>query len=57
METLERLITVSEGAAYMRVSREHLYRIIGAGGVPVYRIGRVLRLDLNDLKAWARRER
>ena len=51
----EPLVKVQQGAAFLNISPECLYRKIGAGEVPAYRIGRALRVDLNELKAWARR--
>jgi excisionase family DNA binding protein len=49
------LVKVREGAAFLKISKDCLYRKIGAGEIPVYRIGRALRIDLNEVKEWARR--
>jgi excisionase family DNA binding protein len=55
MELTKKLGKVREGAALLRISKDCLYRKIGAGEVPSYRIGRALRVDLDELLEWARR--
>lgn len=38
------VLTVEEGAAYLRIGRNQLYEAIGRGEVPHMRIGRSIRL-------------
>ena len=51
------LITVREAASLCRVSEKWWRRRIAGGTspVPVYRLGRHVRLDLNEVLAWLNR--
>lgn len=45
----EELLTITQAAAYLAVSRPTLRRIIDRKAFPVYRIGRQIRIDKQDL--------
>lgn len=45
----ERLLTVKEVAAMMRVSPMTVYRLVKAGEIPSYRIERQVRLSEDDV--------
>ncbi len=47
--------TVPEIAARLVVSRMTVYRLIHAGELRAYRLGRALRVDPRDLNAYMRR--
>ena len=46
------ILTVEEGAAFLRISRTALYDAIGRGEVPHRRIGRQIRLHRSALVRW-----
>lgn len=46
------IMTVEEGAAFLRISRTALYDAIGRGEVPHRRIGRSIRLHRSALVRW-----
>lgn len=46
------IMTVEEGAAFLRVGRNALYDAIGRGDVPHRRIGKSIRLSRSALVAW-----
>lgn len=46
------VMTVEEGAAFLRIGRNALYDAIGRGEVPHRRIGRMIRLSRAALVRW-----
>lgn len=48
-----RLLSINEVAEYLHVSRQTIYRLIEAKGLPHVRIGYVLRFDLPTILQWA----
>jgi excisionase family DNA binding protein len=46
------LLTIPECAAALRVSRSFLYELIAAGEFRPVRLGRLVRLDANDIAAF-----
>lgn len=46
------VMTVDEGADFLRVGRDALYDAIGRGEVPHARIGRAIRLSRRVLLRW-----
>jgi excisionase family DNA binding protein len=46
------VMTVEEGAAFLRIGRNALYDAIGRGEVPHRRIGRMIRLSRVALVRW-----
>lgn len=46
------VLTVEEGAVFLRVGRNQLYDAIGRGEVPHRRIGRTIRLSRTVLVQW-----
>jgi excisionase family DNA binding protein len=49
------VMTVEEGAAFLRVGRNALYDAIGRGEVPHARIGKTIRLSRAALVRWLER--
>lgn len=52
MPKQDRLLTVNEVAALMRVSNMTIYRLIKAGDLPATRVGRSYRLRQADVDAY-----
>ena len=48
------LLNVSQVAQVLGCSKHFLYRKAETGQVPVYRLGKALRFDPDELRAWAR---
>lgn len=55
-EINERLETVDEVAARLNVHRSTIYRWIDERGLPVQRVGRVVRFKPDEVNAWWARE-
>lgn len=54
--TLEPLVlTVSEAADVLRISRAKAYRLVAAGELPAVRVGATLRVPLDALREYVRR--
>lgn len=53
----QRLVKVTEAAAFLGISRNGLYILARDGRVPSYRIGNSVRFDLNELRAWLEENR
>lgn len=49
-----RLVTVQDAAKILSMNEQVLYRMASDGRLPCYRIGRALRLDLNELEVLLR---
>lgn len=49
---LEKLLTVSEIAAHLRISKKQAYRIVESKGFPSIRIGRRILIPEEKYKAW-----
>jgi excisionase family DNA binding protein len=49
--TARLLLTVTEAADALRLSRSKLYELMGAGIVPSIQIGRARRISVDDLRA------
>ena len=45
-------LTPAEAAAYLRLSRTHIYRLVGEGDLESYSIGGKTLLKKDDLDAW-----
>lgn len=54
LATLEEsdVLTVEEGARFLRIGRNQLYDAIGRGEVPHRRIGKTIRLSRTVLLRW-----
>ncbi len=48
----EPLLSVSEAAELLRVSKATAYRLVQAGELPALRVGHSLRIDREELNAW-----
>ena len=48
-------LSTKEAASRMGVTARTLYRFIDEGGVPAYRLGRVIRLKQSDVDAYIER--
>lgn len=46
-----RLVSLETGAAYFDINARTLRRHVAAGKVPAYRIGRLLKIDLDEAEA------
>ena len=56
MQTTDRLLTVHEVAAIMRVSNMTVYRLIRAGELKAARLGRGYRIRESEVDAYLDRE-
>ena len=45
------LLTIPQVAAYLGVSRAHVYRLVN-NGLPVIRLGRAVRIHMTSLQRW-----
>lgn len=52
MRDLEKMLTVSEIAAHLRISKKQAYRIVESKGFPSIRIGRRILIPEEKYKAW-----
>lgn len=46
------ILTVTETAAYLRVSRSTVYRLLRRGTIPAFRVGGDWRFRKRELDAW-----
>lgn len=53
---MQRLMTISEVAAYMRVSRFTVYRLAKGRSIPATKIGRQWRFQKEEIDRWLRDE-
>jgi excisionase family DNA binding protein len=51
-----KILTVTELAALLKVSRASVYHAIKAGRLPAFRIGSDWRFNVEQIEAWMRRE-
>ena len=47
-------MTTAQAARRLGISRVRLYRLIDSGGLPAYKIGRLIRLQVGDVEAYRR---
>lgn len=45
-------LTLAELAAWLKVGRTSVYRLIASGAVPSYRVGRSVRVRRADVERW-----
>jgi excisionase family DNA binding protein len=50
--TNRRLLSITEGATYLALSKREVYNIIAAGEIPSVNHGRRKMLDIRDLNEW-----
>ena len=50
------LLNVKQAAQALGCSKHFLYRKVETGQVPVYRLGRAVRFDPEELRAWAQQQ-
>lgn len=48
----KRLLNITEASEYLGISEKSLYKLNWQKRVPVVKIGRSLRFDIQDLEAW-----
>ena len=48
----EKLLKIEEVAAFMRVTKDHVYRLVRSGSIPSVRVGRALRFRSGDIHAY-----
>lgn len=51
---MRELTNIRETARLLRVSKEFLYRAAERNEIPVYRFGKALRFDIEEIRAWAK---
>lgn len=49
---MEKLLTISEVAGYLRLSKITVYKMTRKGKIPASKIGRQWRYDKNDIDEW-----
>ncbi len=47
-----KLLTVSEVSVYLNIKQKTIYAMVGAGEIPHYRIGRLIRFHFNEIDEW-----
>ena len=52
MKQEQKLLTISDLAAYLNVKAKTLYAKVEAGEIPYYHIGRLVRFRLTEIDAW-----
>jgi excisionase family DNA binding protein len=55
--TNRRLLSITEGAVYLALSKREVYNIIAAGEIPAVSHGRRKMLDIRDLNEWIARKK
>ena len=50
------LLTVSEAARVLRISRNLAYELVARGELPAVRLGRVIRVPRHGLEQWIARQ-
>jgi excisionase family DNA binding protein len=50
--TLPRLLTLQEAAAFLGIGRNTLYLAAREGRIPSFKVGSLVRFDLDELRAW-----
>ncbi|MDP2674253.1 MAG: helix-turn-helix domain-containing protein [Dehalococcoidia bacterium] len=50
------LLTVSEAARLLRISRNLAYELVARGELPAVRLGRVIRVPRHGLEQWIARQ-
>ena len=51
-----KVLTIPEVSAYLRVSRQTIYRMLRRGDIPAFRIGGDWRFNIEDLGQWIEKE-
>jgi excisionase family DNA binding protein len=51
-----KVLTIPEVSAYLRVSRQTIYRMLRRGDIPAFRIGGDWRFNIEDLGHWIEKE-
>lgn len=54
---LKRLLNTKEAAEYLAMTKAALYQLVHRKKVPVVRLGRALRFDIQALDAWIEERR
>ena len=55
--TNRRLLTITEAAIYLALSKREVYNMIATGELPAVTHGRRKMLDIRDLEEWIRRNK
>ncbi|MCZ6551315.1 MAG: helix-turn-helix domain-containing protein [candidate division NC10 bacterium] len=56
-ETPGQFVRVTEVQKILPVSRARIYQLVEDGGLPHYRIGKVIFFDLTEVESWIREHR
>jgi excisionase family DNA binding protein len=51
----KRLLSIAEASMYMGISKRTLHRMIKRHQIPYLRIGRLVKLDINQIEKWIAR--
>lgn len=54
---LEKLMTVVEVAAYLRLNRFTVYRLVESGNIPGFKVASQWRFKQHELEAWLQAKR
>ena len=49
---MDEVLTVTEVAALLKVSRTVAYQLIMSGELPSYKVGKLRRVRMSDVQAW-----
>ncbi len=49
------LMTVEEVAAYLRVNKKTIYRLLMSGKIPAARVGHQWRFDKSSIESWVQK--
>ena len=55
-ETLDPILTVTEAAEYMKLSKSKVYQLIQMGKMPHLRIGRNVRIKQSEMVKWLEKQ-
>ena len=53
---MSRFLSVREAAQLLGVSQAFLYASVGAGSIPHFRVGDLIKFDADELRSWMRTE-
>ncbi|WP_438447107.1 helix-turn-helix domain-containing protein [Gorillibacterium sp. sgz5001074] len=56
MNQQSQLLTIDEAREILRVGRNVMYELIRTGGVPHIKIGKQIRIPLQELEDWVKRQ-
>jgi excisionase family DNA binding protein len=54
--TAEEVLTISEEAAYLKVTERTIYRLAGTKKIPAFKVGGVWRFARTDIDLWIKQQ-